>query len=59
MVTPRDFVALVVWIVCVPALKLLLDRYWPAASVMDLVFLAVSLLIVLQLVWLRIGYPPP
>lgn len=59
MVRPRDFVALAVWLFLLPILKIGLERYWEDIRLADIVFVAVVILISLQLVWLRVGYPAP
>ncbi len=59
MVQLYDFVALAVWLVLLVVLKGAADRDITELEGTDLVFVALVLLVCLQLLWLRIGYGPP
>ncbi len=59
MVGIWDFVAFGVWLALLPVLKRAADRDIINLEGTDLGFVAVVLLVCLQLLWLRIGYAPP
>ena len=58
MVRPWDFIALALWLTLLPVLKTAADRDRINLEGTDLVFAALVLLVCLQLLWLRVGYPP-
>lgn len=58
MVSAWDFVALAIWLALLPVLKMVTDRDLVDLEGTDLLFAALVLLVCLQLLWLRVGYPP-
>lgn len=53
-----DFVAFAVWLGLLPGIRRLArDRYDLVTG--DIVFVALAVLVVLELIWLRIGYAAP
>lgn len=53
-----DLVALAVWLVLLPGIKRIAeDRFDLGAG--DVVFVSVVVLVVLELLWLRVGYGAP
>jgi hypothetical protein len=59
MVSAWDFIALAVWLALLPVLKRAAERDVIDLEGTDLMFVALVLLVCLQLLWLRIGYAPP
>lgn len=59
MVAPHDFVALIVWIGFLLAFRRAASEDYVDLNRPDMVFVSVVVLVALELVWLRVGYPAP
>lgn len=59
MIAPIDFVGLSVWIVLLSAYRIFNHPIKLELNKQDKVFVSLCMLVFIELVWLRVGYPAP
>lgn len=56
---PWDFIGLLLWLALLPVIKRAADRGKINVEGTDFAFVALALLVCIQLLWLRVGYSAP